>query len=861
MGELQERKELLFMYLKEKKEWITYILLGIIAITGYWIRTRNLDLLQGKYPIALDPYVFLRYVKYVVEHGQLMVNDMMRYYPIGYTELEEFRILTYFVVYLYKILHALNPSITVEQAHILYPPIAFVIGLIFFFLFVRKAFNWVVALISSVFLTVVPIYLYRTMAGFSDKEALAMVFLFMALYFYISAIKEKEFKKYLTYGILAGATTGFLGLVWGGVNFVFLSIGSYALILILLDKFKKQEFYIHISWGIVASIVLMLGFYERYNPNTLVGSLTSGIMILSLLAGAFHYLFMVRKVIDVNKWFKKDYPDGIVSFIILTIVGFISLFVIYGPIYFTEKLQSLYINLVEPFGTTRWALTVAESHQPYFVDWVSQLGLPYILMFILGSILLFYQLVKKLDAKYKLTAIYTAFIFMFLMSRYRGDSVFNGVTLLSQIVYMGSLIAFFVLIIYGYLRLYYQAKKENKNIHELLNFDQTFVFIFFFFLFTAIGARSAARLMFPFAPATAILAGYFLVSLVDTEIKVKTYKIIVLAIVLYLGLTTAFEFFNTTSNQAKYTGPSFNGQWQQAMSWVQDNTPEESVFAHWWDYGYWVQTGGNRATISDGGNARGAINHFVGRYLLTAQDDQNALQLLKTHGVSYVLMIKDEIGKYPAFSSIGADENYDRYSWIPTYSNDYSRVQETRNQTIYFFTGGSALDDDFVYNGVLVPGGSAGLLGFFLPVETIDNQTSLKQPQAVIAYKSQQVQVPVECLYIENRKIIFPEKGLDACIRILPKIDSGKVDQLGAALYLSPDVSKSLFARLFLMNEENPYFELVYNDESQLPLAYYQGNLIGPLKIWEVHYPENVLINETYLLTTLPNPDVEKVRK
>jgi len=34
---------------------------------------------------------------------------------------------------------------------------------------------------------------------------------------------------------------------------------------------------------------------------------------------------------------------------------------------------------------------------------------------------------------------------------------------------------------------------------------------------------------------------------------------------------------------------------------IKDNTNEDGIFAHWWDYGYWVQTLGKRATIADGG--------------------------------------------------------------------------------------------------------------------------------------------------------------------------------------------------------------------------------------------------------------------
>jgi len=39
--------------------------------------------------------------------------------------------------------------------------------------------------------------------------------------------------------------------------------------------------------------------------------------------------------------------------------------------------------------------------------------------------------------------------------------------------------------------------------------------------------------------------------------------------------------------------------WPDAMQWVKKNTPEDAVVASWWDYGYWISTLGERATLAD----------------------------------------------------------------------------------------------------------------------------------------------------------------------------------------------------------------------------------------------------------------------
>jgi len=82
-------------------------------------------------------------------------------------------------------------------------------------------------------------------------------------------------------------------------------------------------------------------------------------------------------------------------------------------------------------------------------------------------------------------------------------------------------------------------------------------------------------------------------------------------------------------------------------------------FGHWWDYGYWVQSIGKRATVLDGGNAITYWNYLMGRYVLTGNNQDDALEFLYNHNTTHLLIDSSDIGKYGAFSSIGSDESYD----------------------------------------------------------------------------------------------------------------------------------------------------------------------------------------------------------
>ena len=152
-------------------------------------------------------------------------------------------------------------------------------------------------------------------------------------------------------------------------------------------------------------------------------------------------------------------------------------------------------------------------------------------------------------------------------------------------------------------------------------------------------------------------------------------------LIILASLFTLWTYYQ----QDKYTAENFapgpyNWQWQKAMGWVRENIDKDAVFAHWWDYGYWLQSIGERATILDGGNAIGYWNHLMGRYVLTGDNEKDALEFLYAHNGTHLLIDSTEIGKYTAFSSIGADENYDRFSWISTFLMDEKQTLETKRK-------------------------------------------------------------------------------------------------------------------------------------------------------------------------------------
>jgi len=407
-------------------------------------------------------------------------------------------------------------------------------------------------------------------------------------------------------------------------------------------------------------------------------------------------------------------------------------------------IKKVWTTFLHPFGFDRVGLTVAENAQPYLLDWMAQTGKILFWMFVIGIIFIGFEIAKGIKSrknKIWFSFLWIVMICGVLFSRISSSSLLNGTNFISQFFY------FIGLIFLGIYCVWLYFNDEIKVKPEL-------VLIASWMFFMLIAGRGAIRFFFVITPFVCFAAGFFIVKTFNYIKKCKEEVIkILLIVILILAIVGAvyslFGFVNSSSTQAKYTSPSANLQWQKAMSWVRDNTQPSNIFIHWWDYGYWVQYLGERPSVTDGGHATGYFgDHLNGRYVLTTEQPETALSFMKTWNVSYLLIDPTDIGKYPAYSKIGSDETgEDRYSWIPIMLLDERQTQETNNQTIYVYSGGTALDEDIIYKEnekeIFLPEKKAILGAIILETIKSKNTVSLKQPKGVFFYNEKQTRIPL----------------------------------------------------------------------------------------------------------------------
>ena len=875
---LNQRKEKVLSYLRERKDWFQYLILAIIIWIGASIRYKvipNLkDVTTGQFiSLELDSTLFLRYAREIVERGSLFTVDPFRFAPLG-ADISNLAVFTsYFSVYLYKVLHFFNSKVTVELAVNLYPVVAMMIMTVFLFLLVRRLFEWKTALLSCLLINVIPTFLFRSMGGSSDHDMLGMMLIIMAFYFYVCSWQARRIRYSLVFSGIAGLVTAVGAETAGSYTFVLMVIGVFSLVELFLTKFENKDFYVLTAF--VGSFTI---FYKLFNLQLAVSplftSITTGLAYLALVVAGVNFVVFKRNILNVKRFLVKceeKIPEGILSIALGMGVSALGALVIFGPRFFVTKLNDLYAVVFKSFSYSRWALTVAENKTPFVADWFGQFGKAYVWLFVLGSILLFYDAVKSFKRAKYLTGGYAFFIFGYIFSRYSANSFLNGSSGFSKLWFYSAIVIFLGGMGYAYFASY---RKKDPEFEKVKQINKRYAFMFTWFLLMILAASSAIRLLFEFSPVTSVIVAFVFVSVFDFAYKlknvyVKGVTILVLVLVLFSPFASwkglVMEYYEVSSAQAGGSGPGYNQQWQRTGAWVRENTPENAIFAHWWDYGYWVQEGFRRATITDGGNFFGWWNYLMGRNVLTGQSDEEALGFLFAHKATHLLMVADEVGKYPAYSSIGSDKEYDRYSWISTFGLDKQSSVEGRSETTLVYQGGALLDEDLIIEGKVYPANQAGIGAVIMKIKNREDGVEISQPMAWLVFQNQRVDLPLRCVFVNGNPVEYKEFGIDACFRIIPVFESQtNVDELGAGLWLSKKVYHSRFGQWYLLNKESPSVKVVYDDAQQLPLSLYQGRMLGPMKIWEIKYPENFSISEEereyFLRTSYADEELLKPR-
>lgn len=632
---------------------------------SYGIRTQPLN--YGMEIDEFDPYFNYRATQYLVDNGfEAYTNwhDDLSWYPTGRDVFDNSQAMLHITAaVLYQ---PFSDVMTLKDFVIYFPAIIGSLTVVPIFLLVRRLTDNKVGALASLFYAISITFIVRGTAGWFKSEPLGLFYGVFGIYFFISGMMSIFEGKKLQ-GIMKLGATGVclaFGLSsWGGVIFFFLPLLAW---LIMVPGMKQK----------------ILNISQKYDISTIITSLIvfSGVLIgVSLLfvrSGAvvsnyvgisifFVIGFLIFEHIMSSR-FKWKYIKTLVVFgVSVTVFGYFATSLDVGEMIYgcpddnrcaIIKLPfDRYAKVLFPFddNSTELSKSVAEHQKPELSHIFSR----------------------------------TAFLFIFTPIGFVAVVRKHIPILTSSFVVTISVIAMYVGMTYVRLELF-------MSLGMILMSSLGIIFLFQKFADTHDGVAKSERQL--------------------RARKTKGYVIIIMLLVIMLVPTGINWSIMVDRPALILTGASMildrtTTDWIDALTWLKTNTPEDSKVMAWWDYGYWIQTVGNRTTYMD--NGAYLSDRIVDNANLLTDTPKMSLERLQEKDVDYVLVyIAGE--NRGGYVRLGFGDDVAKMYWIlkigerdtTQYIDRYNQLNEKfYRETMYgsmipFVPRAQILDSNYVNN-------------------------------------------------------------------------------------------------------------------------------------------------------------------
>lgn len=808
------------MRIKPYKDWYTFIIILALIfniVSAVMVRITHIKSLQGKYVIDYDPCLFYYQAKIIVENGRLPERDSMRYVPIGIQTNQHANLNSYAIAYFYKLIHFFNSSITLEQAAIVYPIVCFVLALIAFTLLVIRLFSREVALLSMTIFAITPVSVQPTVAGFADRDGLYLLEMLVVFYFYVWANQVNGIRKQILLTVTSGIITGILALTWPGVGIIMAIIVIYNLTKLLLGEYGKRELYLYISWyipAIVISLVFTKVYMDFTQPYVILAIIVpTAVCVLAIIAVIMSkYDRLLNKLPLSNR-----IPVGFTISVFSLAVLIISIGISAGTSAIIESIRKAIEGFLYPIlGDSRLTRQVDELKRMTILGWWYSYK-AFFFVFITGAILAMYKLALKYRLPWiPLTLSFIVMIQMTVASSMLINPPLDGYTTLSNIIYIVPIIVFFVLTYILYLRKYKYQRIQEWSFDNLI-----FALIWFMIMFFC--TRAAVRFNFLFAPVAIIVGSYVVIEILKVFVGSNAKQIFTFACIISV-MWGCMPFIVSGYVRIEPQEPIPSEEWIKTTTWIKENTSKNAVFSTWWDHGHKMLAMTERATTMDNEQIPYQV-HLQARHIFMAKNEMEALEFLFTHRVTHLLICPKDIGLIDAISEMGADENLDRQTAINYLSED--------GENLRFFPDPNIK----------------------LPIQrvslTLSPDKNLKS--AIIISDGRLINLKPNIVSDIEQTYIFSGNDMRGCVIAIADRES-EDKKKWRVFYLDETAKNSLIARLYIFNENSPFFVPVY------PISHGDQTTRG-IKIWKINYPMGIEENQDYLLTEFPNPVLYKTRR
>ncbi len=586
----------------KKQNILLFLALFLIFFLAVMIRLT--PILRGPLLIkAFDPWIQYYNVKYLSEHTLFEYfhwHDYKSWYPEGVDRGDLRPGLTFTVVAIYKIIQLLGVSVSIYDVCYFFPAIMGGITVIAMYFLGKEVLNRGCGLFAAFFLAFNVGHMQRTMAGFFDNETIGVFATIMTFLFFLKAINTGR----ITYSMIGGLFLGYLGLSWGGYSYVYLLVPLITFIIILIKKYNEKVLIAYA--GVEGMGFLVNSFFILYNYGTLFDDIKLlGVFFFTIILIFYHFLYL----------YKNQYP----------------------------RFYNGFLNAIK-WGLIPVVLTFA------IIVWVKPELIPLGFGPRLESILS-----PLLRDQLSLVA-----------------SVAEHAPSAWSVFYYNTLIPMIILP----LGIFFCFKRGTAS--------DVFLIIFLLTIFYLTG--SMIRIILLFAPAASLMGAYGLVNVLriygslfgerklgisrkrKRQIKRSLGDSEIFTVYLIVGFLVFAQVLHGTNlsiNQLSYNQMVVNGQfndWEESLTWMENNLAPTDVVDSWWDYGYWITPIGNVTTVNDNATFNATRIGLTGMALMQTNEIYSAKAFQRLHA-DYVLV-------YFGFFITGFAGDEGKWQWMIKICND-----------------------------------------------------------------------------------------------------------------------------------------------------------------------------------------------
>ena len=627
------------------------VLVSGILVVAFLIRIQGTTNIPAGQLTGSDGYFYYWQAQLISEHGRLPERDMNRWLPLGRDLGQTLNLYGYVLAYVQKAVAWIFPNITLYHVTFYMPVVCFCIGLGTLCLFFYRTFGILCLSIVGVLLATLPGAITRSTAGFGDRDSWCLMLGILAITTHLVSLQLHHPRKRLLWTLASGFAMFLGGISWEGFG-VFLSIILLVEIWRFLTSEREDGLGLYLLW--VCAFVPPLYFTSpAYRNGQGFATHIAALMLvppLALLGMRYIRYLLITKTPFAQKLrpHARTLSLGLTLASITLALGYILI------------QHNTFADTTVPFSQNTLMRNIEELESPFLTYWMTHYGS----VFILGSLGLVMVILRFWKTQGLVFAI--ALILFTGTTFYRSvlDSLFG--TSVGNLLF-GIGIATCII---GFLVLSWRRQGTLEN-------ELVYITFAVWFLFWIALTRDAKRYNFFVGVSVAFFTAnliHFLTTFYADKVKHRLPQLLLKTAIpaLMLALILFCPPVGGHANRAIPTAIKSRrptpgrGSLAQTFDWMKDNLPRTDVVAAHWNHGSQLNVLAGVKTIVDQDHY---ISHWIDlyrRYVNFAKTEREALEFLKSHTVTHLMLTGKETATAPflrgepssAFVPIYPTENF-----------------------------------------------------------------------------------------------------------------------------------------------------------------------------------------------------------